>query len=116
MGSMHPYDLILWLIFVGSTIILGVYIAYYRRYHRNEMKKAAKALKEFHNYKIRYEKLKGPGNPSVTIFQQQQLIGEQQQKLSEYAKLYGDTKIITLVEDTKITKEELTNLGFEKQS
>jgi hypothetical protein len=46
------------------------------------MKKAAQALKEFHNYKLRYEKLKGPGNPQITILEQNRTIGDLQRQLS----------------------------------
>lgn len=82
MGPMHPYDLILWLTFVSSTIILGCYLAYYKSYHKKEMKKAAQAIKEFHNYKLRYEKLTGTGNPQVTIFEQQRTISELRNQLA----------------------------------
>ena len=79
---MHPYDIILWLTFVGSTFILGGYLSYYRSYHKKEMKKAAQALKEFHNYKLRYDKLTGDGNPQITIFEQQRTIGELRDQLA----------------------------------
>jgi hypothetical protein len=46
------------------------------------MKKAAQALKEFHNYKLRYEKLTGEGNPQITIFEQQRIIGELRDQLA----------------------------------
>tara|TARA_Y100000593_G_C4111780_1_gene238297 strand:+ start:186 stop:485 length:300 start_codon:yes stop_codon:yes gene_type:complete len=83
MGPMHPYDLILWLTFVGSTIILGCYLSYYRSYHKKEMQKAAEVIKEFHRYKLRYEKLRGNGNPQITIFEQQRQINDLKAQLGQ---------------------------------
>jgi hypothetical protein len=90
MGPMHPYDLILWLTSLGFNLILGSYIIYYRSNHNKQMKKAAQALKDFHNYKLRYEKLVGSGNPQITIFEQQRTIGELRDQLAmKHAGTFG---------------------------
>jgi hypothetical protein len=75
MGPMHPYDLILWLTVVGICLILSISTAYlYRKYQgaKEQRKKAEKATRIM---KGRYDKIKGPGNPSMTIFEQQKEIG-----------------------------------------
>ena len=105
MGPMHPYDLILWLTSVGLNLILITVLLFKKKTIKRlstELEKAASALREYYPYKVRYEKLQGKDNPSVTIFRQHKEIGDL--KAENTALKNGQT----------VSSQELGKLGFKK--
>ena len=80
MGPMHPYDLILWLTSVGLNLILGVTLYLKAQAWKTRIHKAEIAANVAFS---RYEKIKGPGNPQITIMKQHQQIDELKSALSE---------------------------------
>ena len=79
MGPMHPYDLILWLTSVGLNLILGVTLYLKSQSWKERIHKAEVAANVAFN---RYEKIKGPGNPQITIMKQHQQIHELKAQLN----------------------------------
>lgn len=96
MGPMHPYDLILWLTSVGLNLILGVALYLKAQTWNKRIHKAEVAATVAFN---RYEKIKGPGNPQVTIFAQQQRINELETALN------GKTRKVIKPVPKKVLKE-----------
>tara|TARA_B100000073_G_C23640753_1_gene536521 strand:- start:173 stop:475 length:303 start_codon:yes stop_codon:yes gene_type:complete len=96
MGPMHPYDLILWLTSVGLNLILGVTLYLKSQSWRERIHKAEVAANVAFS---RYEKIKGPGNPQITIMEQHKQIDELK------AQLNGETPKVIKPVPREVLKE-----------